>query len=101
MLQQSKGESSLQKRLHIKIYGRIQGVGFRFSAEKKARELSLSGWVRNCDDGCVETEVEGESSAVEEYMEWCWKGPISAKVEKMEEDWISAEGKFKKFEIKY
>lgn len=61
-------------------------MGFRFSAEKKARELGLVGWARNCDDGCVETEVEGEESAVEKYRKWCKKGPLFAKVEKVEEE---------------
>lgn len=74
----------MTKRLHLKIYGRVQGVFFRSSARKMMEKLGIKGWVRNCDDGCVETEVEGEESAVEKYQRWCSKGPTGAKVEKVD-----------------
>lgn len=89
----------MEKRLHMKIYGAVQGVGFRYSAVRKARELGLVGWVRNCDDGCVEMEVEGETSALEEYRKWCRKGPSWAKVRKVQEEWKAAEGNYSTFEI--
>ena len=76
----------MQKRLHMKIYGRVQGVFFRSVAREKMRELGLKGWVRNCEDGGVETEVEGEESAVEQYRAWCNKGPRGAQVERVEEN---------------
>ena len=76
----------MKRCLHLKIYGRVQGVGFRFSAERKMNELGLAGWVRNCDDGGVETEVTGEEGAIERYLKWCQKGPMFAKVEKVEEE---------------
>ncbi len=47
-------------RKHIQFYGRVQGVGFRYHATYKARFLGLTGWVRNCYDGTVEMEVQGE-----------------------------------------
>lgn len=74
-----------QGRIRLKIYGRVQGVGFRFSAERKIKELCLAGWARNCNDGCVETQVEGEESAVEKYRKWCKKGPMWARVTRVEE----------------
>jgi len=74
----------MQKRLHLKIYGRVQGVFFRSAAREKMRELCLKGWVRNCEDGCVETEVEGEEGAIEKYRAWCNLGPRGAEVEKVE-----------------
>jgi len=77
----------MKRCLRLRIYGRVQGVGFRFSAERKMNELGLAGWVRNCDEGCVETEVIGEDGAVEKYKEWCKKGPRWAKVERAEEIW--------------
>ena len=70
----------------MKIYGRVQGVFFRSSARERMAELGLQGWVRNCDDECVETEVEGEEEAVGEYRAWCKKGPRGAKVERVEEN---------------
>ena len=44
----------------VKIYGRVQGVGFRSWTKKKAEEFSLTGWVKNCEDSTVECEVCGE-----------------------------------------
>lgn len=51
-------------RKHIRFYGKVQGVGFRYHATYKARLLGLTGWVRNCYDGTVEMEVQGEAEAI-------------------------------------
>lgn len=75
----------MRKRLWLRIYGRVQGVFFRHAAQKKMQELSIRGWVRNCEDGCVETEIEGEEGAVEQYRKWCRQGPPLAQVERVEE----------------
>ena len=56
------------KRLHLKIYGRVQGVYYRSSAQDKARELGLSGWAKNMTDGTVETVVEGEEKMLRDYI---------------------------------
>lgn len=74
----------MKTRIHLKIYGRVQGVFFRSAARKMMEELGLKGWVRNCDDGSMETEVEGEEGAIEQYCAWCKKGPLRAKVEKVD-----------------
>lgn len=87
------------KRLWMKMYGQVQGVGLRFSAARKARELGLVGFVRNCDDGCVETDVEGEDEKVEKYRQWCKKGPTFAHVVKAEEKWGEVSAKYSTFEI--
>ena len=50
------------------IHGRVQGVFFRDAARQKARDLGLSGWVRNRPDGTVEAVIEGEPSAVQEML---------------------------------
>lgn len=57
------------------IFGRVQGVGFRFFARRAALEEGISGWVRNCPDGTVETVAEGDSDAVERYLERLKQGP--------------------------
>lgn len=88
------------KRLHLKIYGRVQGVYFRSSAQSKARELGLSGWAKNIPDGTLETVVEGEEEMLEEYIRWCKKGPAAARVDKVEEKWDEPTGEFKGFSIK-
>jgi len=87
------------KRLHLKIYGRVQGVYYRSSAQDKARELGLSGWAKNMTDGTVETVVEGEEEMLRDYIWWCKKGPATARVEKIDETWEEPTGEFKGFSI--
>jgi len=65
---------------HLVVTGRVQGVGFRFYMQRKARELGVTGWVRNCRDGSVEAVVQGTASAVETMIEWARRGPASAVV---------------------
>ncbi len=62
------------------ISGRVQGVGFRFYMERKAREFGVSGWVRNRLDGGVEAMVQGSPQAVETIISWARRGPRSAVV---------------------
>lgn len=52
------------KRLHVRFVGRVQGVGFRWTASMVARRLSLTGWVRNEPDGSVLAEIQGDPSHV-------------------------------------
>lgn len=65
---------------HLLITGRVQGVGFRFTMQRKARELELTGWVRNRNDGSVEAVIQGASAAVETMIAWARRGPPSAVV---------------------
>jgi acylphosphatase len=62
------------------ISGRVQGVGFRYFTQSKARYHRLSGWVRNRPDGKVEAEVQGQHSAVEEFVNELWEGPPLGRV---------------------
>jgi acylphosphatase len=74
-------------RAHLKIYGRVQGVGFRWSMQREARKLGLSGWVRNMPDGTVEAVVEGERERVEALIGWAYQGPPLARVTRIEVKW--------------
>ena len=55
-------------RKHMKISGRVQGVGFRFRASHVARELGITGWVRNEWDGTVELEVQGTQEQIHRLL---------------------------------
>lgn len=68
------------KAVHLDISGTVQGVFFRQSTRQKAMQLGIRGWVRNCDDGTVEVEAEGEDETLEEFIHWCNRGPSGAKV---------------------
>lgn len=67
------------------VKGRVQGVGFRWSTSRVARELGLSGTVRNRPDGSVEVHVEGREGDVRRLREWLGEGPASAHVREIEE----------------
>jgi acylphosphatase len=66
------------------VRGRVQGVGFRWSAQERARQLGLDGWVRNLSDGRVETWAEGDAGAVELLLAWLREGPRYAGVDRLE-----------------
>lgn len=72
------------KHLEIKIYGQVQGVGFRASAQTKAKELRILIFAKNEPDGTVLIEAEGEEENLEKFLAWCKKGPLFARVEKVE-----------------
>ena len=80
------------------ISGRVQGVGFRFFAERAAREAGVRGWVRNLPDGNVETVAEGEEEAVARYLERLRRGPLGAKVTGVRAEDVPASD-FSSFEI--
>jgi acylphosphatase len=65
---------------HLDVSGRVQGVGFRFYMQRKARELGVTGWVRNRRNGAVEAVIQGEPDAVESMTAWTRRGPSSAVV---------------------
>jgi len=65
---------------HLAISGRVQGVGYRFYMQRKARELGLTGWVRNRHDGSVEAMIQGSAEGVEAMTAWARRGPPSAAV---------------------
>ena len=55
-------------RKYIQVYGKVQGVGFRYHATYRAKFLGLTGWVRNCSDGSVEMEVQGKPELIDDLL---------------------------------
>lgn len=74
----------MKKAVQLRIRGLVQGVFFRQSTMQKARELGIYGWVRNCEDGSVEVEAEGEESVLKVFINWCHRGPRNARVDDVE-----------------
>ena len=89
----------MKKAIYLKISGTVQGVFFRQSTQQKARELNIKGWVRNCNDGSVEVEAEGEEIPLNDFVEWCHRGPRDAKVNNVESKNIEMKN-FEGFEVR-
>jgi acylphosphatase len=71
-------------RRDFRVTGVVQGVGFRWSAARRAEALRLRGWVRNCADGSVEAGAEGDETALDQFEEWLRHGPRGARVDRVE-----------------
>jgi acylphosphatase len=74
------------------VRGMVQGVGFRFFAQRSARSLGVHGWVRNRADGSVECVAEGDEAAVAEYLSRLEKGPSGSRVEGLDVEPVEPEG---------
>ena len=67
----------------LRITGRVQGVGYRWSMAQQAQALGITGWVRNRRDGSVEALIHGTPDGVEALTVWAWHGPSSARVDRV------------------
>jgi acylphosphatase len=81
------------------VRGRVQGVGYRFFAERVARALGVAGWVRNLPDGTVETVAEGEEKIVDEYLARLREGPALSRVDGVDVEGV-AEERLTQFEVR-
>lgn len=88
------------QRLHVFLQGHVQGVGFRHFTMRTAGNLGLQGWVRNLRDGRVEIVAEGKRSRLEELLQEVKRGPVSARVEGVEEEWGEAEHDLTGFKVR-
>ena len=85
----------------IKIFGKVQGVGFRFFATRTARRLELKGWIRNLRDGTVDAVVEGEPQAIDEWIDELKEGPRYAEVSKIEQEKRDFTGRLGDFDVRF
>ena len=88
-------------RAHCIVEGMVQGVFYRSCTMDKARELGVTGWVRNLRDGRVEAVFEGDEEKVKATVEWLWEGSQYSKVEDVKVHWEAYNGEFKTFETRY
>jgi len=83
------------------VYGRVQGVFFRAFVAEQARELGLTGYVRNLAGGTVEVRAEGERKQLEELIGRLKEGPPAARVEEVVTRWSEYTGSFTGFNVRY
>jgi acylphosphatase len=89
------------KRIHVWVSGVVQGVGFRFFTIRKARELEISGWVKNTHDGKVEIVAEGEEWQLKDFTESVKVGPSHSSVRGIEVKEEGYQNEFKEFEVRF
>ena len=92
----SESESN---RLHARIQGRVQGVGFRMFVLEQAQRLDLTGWVRNTWDNAVEVTAEGPRDDLEILLKVLKSGPPAAYVTNVEVSWEEFRGEFSRFVV--
>lgn len=83
--------------MSARVYGVVQGVGFRFRTVGKAEELGLTGVVENLADGSVAVLAEGPEEQVSSLLDWLRSGHAPGRVERVEQSFATAEGTFRKF----
>lgn len=91
----------MKQRIHCRVYGRVQGVGFRYFAQELAMTHELVGWVQNTEDGTVELEAEGDDQKIKTFLEALNKGNRFAKVTKVDSHSIKINERERSFSIKY
>ena len=89
----------MSQRIELRVTGLVQGVFYRASTQDKARELGLTGWVRNAPDGSVELVAEGDAAALDALERWCHAGPPAARVDRVEASRCAATGEFTRFRV--
>ena len=89
------------ERAHLFIRGRVQGVCYRLYARARAKELDLTGWVRNLPSGQVELVAEGPDDRLQALVAWCRQGPDYARVTRVDETREPPRSEFTDFEITY
>jgi acylphosphatase len=87
-------------RAHVWVKGRVQGVGFRAHVEFYARQIGVTGWVRNVGWDTVEAVAEGERAKVDRFIEMMKEGPRASRVDEANVEWKNPTGEFREFEVR-
>jgi len=88
-------------RYFIQVYGRAQGVGFRYFAQYTATYLKITGWVKNCDDGSVQIEAQGTEEDTDNFLIKIKKGNQFVRVDDINYREIKLVDKERSFRVKY
>jgi acylphosphatase len=81
------------------IQGRVQGVGFRYSACHEARLGGICGWVRNTPEGDVEVWAEGPREKLTAFLQWLYRGPPHARVDSVRYEMRAPQGRYRNFSV--
>ena len=100
-MSESSFSLATEQRLNAIVYGRVQGVGFRYFVLQQAVALGLSGWVRNMSDGMVEVLAEGDIASLQDLLVALHEGPDAAYVRDVKWHFGIATGEFSRFDIRY
>jgi len=87
-------------RILARVKGMVQGVGFRYFIMHKATTYGLQGYVRNCHDGDVEVEAEGNQEKLLSLIEDLRQGPHLCEVKDVEVEWFEEEKGYQTFTLK-
>ena len=90
----------INKRLHLCYSGSVQGIGFRYTAERIADSLKLTGWTKNLSDGRVEVTIEGSEPEIELFLQKI-KDIFKEYIRDVETEWDEATGEFNGFDIRF
>jgi acylphosphatase len=94
-------KTTSNQRLHIRVKGRVQGVGFRAFVANAARNLGLTGWVRNVGYDQVEAVAEGQRADLDKFALIVRAGPRLSRVDESHLDWLPVTGEFRDFDVTY
>ncbi len=87
-------------RVHVRVTGRVQGVGFRAHVQYSALQVGVTGWVRNVGYDEVEAVAEGEREKLERFVESVKTGPPGSHVDESKVEWHNATGEFTRFYVR-
>ena len=90
----------MKKQIHVYYSGRVQGIGFRFSAERIAIELGICGWVKNLADGRVEIVAEAEQDKLQQFLERI-ADDFSRYIRNAEVSWLDPTEEFSDFGVRF
>jgi len=90
----------MMKRMYARVHGFVQGVGYRVFAQSQALRLGLRGYVRNCADGTVEVVAEGEEHQLQGFLRALQRGPLGARVQRVDIEYAEATQEWETFTIR-
>jgi len=86
--------------LRIIVFGKVQGVAFRYSAQHFANKIEIKGYAKNLTDGSVEIVAQGKEENIQSFVVWCHKGPSRARVENVEWNEIEEKLNYQTFDVR-